>query len=129
MRECMKCGKIIPDNRHVCLSCEGQNEMQTFETNHDKEIYIMGYKDGLESVMKEECESSIIEICKGVTSAIKDVIPLMMDRFEFRGNPVKHGLWSDNGEDKYICSVCHGYVYRWFGKSDFCPRCGARMGD
>lgn len=41
--------------------------------------------------------------------------------------PVKHGRWSDNGEDKFICSACKGYVYRWFGKSDFCPRCGARM--
>ena len=41
--------------------------------------------------------------------------------------PVRHGQWSDNGEDKYICSVCSGYVYRWFGKSDFCPRCGAKM--
>jgi hypothetical protein len=40
---------------------------------------------------------------------------------------VRHGRWKDNGEDKFICSACKGYVYRWFGKSDFCPRCGARM--
>lgn len=28
---CMKCGAIIPAGRHICLSCEGTNEMQTFE--------------------------------------------------------------------------------------------------
>ncbi len=27
---CMVCGRIIPEGRHICLSCEGQNEMQTF---------------------------------------------------------------------------------------------------
>lgn len=27
---CMLCGRIIPEGRHICLSCEGQNEMQTF---------------------------------------------------------------------------------------------------
>ena len=30
---CMLCGKIIPEGRHICLSCEGQNEMQTFRQN------------------------------------------------------------------------------------------------
>ena len=39
---------------------------------------------------------------------------------------MRYGQWIDNGEDKYICSACKGYVYRWFGKSDFCPRCGAK---
>ena len=28
---CMKCGAIIPEGRHICLTCEGTNEMQTFE--------------------------------------------------------------------------------------------------
>lgn len=28
---CMLCGRIIPEGRHICLSCEAQNEMQTFE--------------------------------------------------------------------------------------------------
>lgn len=27
---CMKCGAIIPEGRHICLTCEGGNEMQTF---------------------------------------------------------------------------------------------------
>ena len=27
---CMVCGRIIPEGRHICLSCEGQNEMQRF---------------------------------------------------------------------------------------------------
>ena len=40
---------------------------------------------------------------------------------------VQHGRWIDNGNDKYICSACKGYVYHWFGKSDFCPRCSADM--
>lgn len=42
--------------------------------------------------------------------------------------PVRHGLWKDNGEDKWICSACKGYVWRWFGKQNFCPNCGAKMG-
>lgn len=40
---------------------------------------------------------------------------------------MRYGQWIDNRKDKYICSACKGYVYRWFGKSDFCPRCGAKM--
>ena len=28
--KCMLCGHIIPEGRHICLLCEGQNEMQTF---------------------------------------------------------------------------------------------------
>ena len=30
---CVCCGKIIPEGRHICLSCEGQNEMQNFRQN------------------------------------------------------------------------------------------------
>lgn len=40
---------------------------------------------------------------------------------------VRHGQWTDNGEDKFICSACKKYIYRWFGKSDYCPNCGADM--
>lgn len=32
---CVKCGAIIPEGRHICLTCEGQNEMQTFKTAND----------------------------------------------------------------------------------------------
>lgn len=28
---CMKCGAIIPEGRHICLTCEGGNDMQTFQ--------------------------------------------------------------------------------------------------
>lgn len=41
--------------------------------------------------------------------------------------PVRHGRWEDNGEDKYICSSCKHYMFRWFGKRDYCPNCGAKM--
>ena len=33
---CMLCGRIIPEGRHICLSCEGQNEMQRFVTDKPK---------------------------------------------------------------------------------------------
>lgn len=33
----------------------------------------------------------------------------------------------DNGEDKFICSICNGYVYHYFGRSEYCPRCGRKM--
>jgi rRNA maturation endonuclease Nob1 len=54
-------------------------------------------------------------------------IELINEQPIIKVEPVRHGRWKDNGEDKFICSACKGYVYRWFGKSDFCPRCGARM--
>lgn len=28
---CMKCGAIIPEGRHICLTCERGNDMQTFQ--------------------------------------------------------------------------------------------------
>lgn len=34
---CIKCGAIIPEGRHICLTCEGQNEMQTFNTSQTPE--------------------------------------------------------------------------------------------
>ena len=40
---CACCGAIIPEGRHICLLCEGENEVQTFHpqippvrTNGDK---------------------------------------------------------------------------------------------
>lgn len=33
---CKKCGVIIPEGRHICLTCEGQNEMQTFIPKPEK---------------------------------------------------------------------------------------------
>ena len=35
---CMKCGAIIPEGRHICLTCEGANEMQTFEPKKPVEV-------------------------------------------------------------------------------------------
>ena len=35
---CMKCGAIIPEGRHICLSCEGTNEMQTFQRRTPTEV-------------------------------------------------------------------------------------------
>ena len=39
---CMRCGRIVPEGRHICLLCEGENEVQVFrpspplvETNID----------------------------------------------------------------------------------------------
>ena len=40
---------------------------------------------------------------------------------------VKHGHWIDDGESKFICSACNKGIYRWFGRQDYCPRCGAVM--
>ena len=30
----MICGRIIPENKHICLTCERQNDMQTFKPEH-----------------------------------------------------------------------------------------------
>lgn len=35
---CMNCGAIIPEGRHICLSCEGTNEMQTFRRRTPTEV-------------------------------------------------------------------------------------------
>lgn len=29
---CIRCGRIIPEGRHICLLCEGENEVQHFQT-------------------------------------------------------------------------------------------------
>lgn len=29
--KCIVCGAIIPEGRHICLTCERSNEMQTFK--------------------------------------------------------------------------------------------------
>ena len=31
--KCIVCGAIIPEGRHICLTCERSNEMQTFKTH------------------------------------------------------------------------------------------------
>ena len=66
------------------------------------------------------------------TTGLEDVtlyraIKVLREMPTIEAEPVKRGEWIDNGEDKFICSACKGYVYRWFGKSDFCPRCSADM--
>ena len=40
---------------------------------------------------------------------------------------LRHGYWIDDGDSKYICSECGNGVYRWSGKYDYCPNCGADM--
>ena len=67
--------------------------------------------------------------CEAVTHSVgySDMIAIIEDAPTIIPEHVRRGRWTDNGEDKYICSACKGYVYRWFGKSDFCPRCGADM--
>lgn len=38
-KKCMVCGKIIPEERHICLHCEGTNDMQTFNViNREPEV-------------------------------------------------------------------------------------------
>ena len=32
---CVCCGAIIPEGRHICLLCEGENEVQTFRPQID----------------------------------------------------------------------------------------------
>jgi len=31
-KRCMVCGRLIPEERYICLHCEGMNDMQTFKT-------------------------------------------------------------------------------------------------
>ena len=63
--------------------------------------------------------------CKGDESCA--LLVWVNDMPTIEAEPVQHGRWIDNGNDKYICSSCKGYVYRWFGKSYLCPNCHARM--
>lgn len=64
---------------------------------------------------------------EGVFSYCDTIMRVIDEQPTIEAKPVRHGRWIDNGEDKFICSACKGYVYRWFGKSDFCPRCSADM--
>ena len=58
-KRCMVCGRIIPEGRHICLSCEGQEIPRTvprIRTNGDRirsmsneEIALLLYNASLES--------------------------------------------------------------------------------
>lgn len=83
-----------------------------------------------DALKRKHCDSCACKSnCMGKCCKIYEAICLIADLPTIEAEPVRHGRWIDNGEDKYICSACKGYVYRWFGKSDFCPRCSADMRD
>ncbi len=61
--KCMICGRAIPEERHICLSCEGQNETQCFvtpepKTNADKIRQMMD--EELAKFLKEELIHSLM---------------------------------------------------------------------
>lgn len=65
---CVCCGRIIPEGRHICLLCEGQNDMQTFggrpKTNGDRirqmtdEELVDQFGDSICDIV-ENCEKNI----------------------------------------------------------------------
>lgn len=38
-KRCMVCGRLIPEERYICILCEGVNDMQTFKTEKKKRYY------------------------------------------------------------------------------------------
>lgn len=81
-----------------------------------------------DALKKKYCDCCAVGTdCMGSRCKIYEARCLIAELPKIEAEPVRHGRWIDNGEDKFICSACKGYVYRWFGKSDFCPRCSADM--
>lgn len=75
---CVCCGTIIPEGRHICLLCEGENEVQHFHqqippvrTNGDKiramsndelvELLIGSYPCDCQHGCPNDCENCIRE--------------------------------------------------------------------
>jgi rubrerythrin len=114
---------------------------------YDRNQYEEGFKKG-----KLAMENSVAEWRSGIKNDIIDLISKIKYYHSTYGNelivedlekilqkvnetienaveiePVRYGYWIDNEEDKFICSICNGYVYHWFGRSEYCPRCGRKM--
>jgi predicted nucleic acid-binding Zn ribbon protein len=82
-KRCMVCGRLIPEERYICILCEGVNEMQTFKTKRKPlryfrivdDAYMVHYvavEDGVsvmlapytrqaDEISKEEYDSAIKE--------------------------------------------------------------------
>lgn len=113
---------------------------------YDRDQYGEGFRKG-----KLAVENSVIEWQNSIKNDIIDLIgkikyhhstygnELIVEDLEkilqkvnetienaVEGESARYGHWIDNGEDKFICSFCNGYVYHWFGRSEYCPRCGRK---
>ena len=82
--------------------------------------------DALMREQKPECDKcgAVRESC-----LIPCIMAMVEDAPTIEVEAVQHGIWTDTDDEigKFICSVCNGYVYRMFGKSNYCPHCGAKM--
>lgn len=81
-KRCMVCGRLIPEERYICILCEGVNDMQTFKTEKKKRyfrivddafmVHYVAVEDGVsvmlapytrqaDEISKEEYDSAIKE--------------------------------------------------------------------
>ena len=62
--KCMICGRIIPENKHICLTCERQNDMQTFKPEHTEidRAAILRLCNEIEDVLGEFCEKYVFSL-------------------------------------------------------------------
>ena len=58
---CACCGAIIPEGRHICLLCEGENEVQHF---HPQIAPVRTNGDRLRAMSDEELVKSIGLACR-----------------------------------------------------------------
>ena len=90
--------------------------------------YLRGYKDGLESVMKEECKDVISNLCESITEAVKHIIPLVMQNLEIKADldaarwiPVSERLPEHDAETLVAVRDENGYyvIVATFRKNGF----------
>lgn len=107
--------------------------------------YMRGFKDGLESVLKEDCKDVIKQLCEVCATTIKDVVPYMMKQLEIKADldsarwiPVSDKLpddigmvlitWVNHNPESYYSDIKdvpqtgagHYFNGKWFWESVFC---------
>lgn len=43
--------------------------------------------------------------------------------------PVRHGRWIASHDEFCVCSICKYPVYVGWNQTNYCPNCGAKMGE
>jgi hypothetical protein len=115
--------------------------------------YMRGFKDGLESALKEDCKDVIKQLCETISITIKDVVPYVIKQLEIKADldaarwiPVSDKLpddigmvlitWVNHDPESYYSDIKdvpqtgagHYFNGKWFWYSSVAEDCIAEYG-